>query len=292
MKYLLILALFTLIVACSGTKQVVVASQDQAETSDVVEMASNPSNSSDGEPQESPEKIEKDTIKVVQTDNTPVVAELSARKEIHNLWDELLQKHVSAEGNVDYVGFKTDYKQLLKYFKVLELELPNDKWSSEDILAYWINAYNAFTIDLILRHYPVKSIKDIKDPWGQRFWKLGPKWYHLNEIEHDILRKMDEPRIHFAIVCASFSCPKLQNKAFTVEGIDQQLTDATRTFLMDPKRNNITENSLEISKIFQWFAKDFKQNGSLIDFLNTYSDVTIANNAKKRFKDYNWDLNE
>ena len=83
-------------------------------------------------------------------------------------------------------------------------------YDGKSALAFWMNAYNALTIDLILRNYPVDSIKDIKNPWDQRLWKLGDKWYNLNQIEHDILRKMDEPRIHFGIVCASFSCPKLQ----------------------------------------------------------------------------------
>lgn len=148
------------------------------------------------------------------------------------------------------------------------------------------------TIDLILRYYPVKSIKDIKDPWQQRFWKLGEKWYNLEDIEHQILRKMDEPRIHFAIVCASISCPKLLNEVYTSENLEQQLTNATRDFLSDTSRNFISKDKLELSKIFQWFTKDFKQNGSLIDFLNLYSNIEISSKAKTNYKDYNWDLNE
>jgi len=121
---------------------------------------------------------------------------------------------------------------------------------------------------------------------------LGAKWYNLNEIEHQILRKMNEPRIHFAIVCASYSCPKLRNKTYTAADLENQLTSVTKAFLNDPERNFISENNLELSKIFQWFAKDFKQNGSLIDFLNRYSDIQISENSKKKFKDYNWTLNE
>ena len=159
-------------------------------------------------------------------------------------------------------------------------------------LAFWINAYNAFTVDLIIKHYPVTSIKEIKNPWKQRLWKLGNKTYSLEEIEHDILRKMNEPRIHFAIVCASYSCPKLQNKAFIAEDLETQLTTATKEFLADKNRNEISENSIELSKIFSWFSKDFTENGTLIEFLNQYSIVQISPNAKKRFKDYNWALNE
>ena len=148
------------------------------------------------------------------------------------------------------------------------------------------------TIDLILRHYPLKSIKDIEKPWEQRFWKLGNKWYNLEEIEHQILRKMNEPRIHFAIVCASYSCPKLQNYAFVASNLEDQLTIATKEFLNDSKRNSITESAVGLSKIFQWFAKDFKQNSSLIGFLNEYSDIKISEKAKKGFKDYSCALNE
>jgi hypothetical protein len=121
---------------------------------------------------------------------------------------------------------------------------------------------------------------------------LGEKWYNLDEIEHQILRKMNEPRIHFAIVCASYSCPKLQNEAFVASNLEQQLTKATKKFLNDPERNSISKDNLELSKIFKWFAKDFKRNGSLIDFLNQYTDVKISTKARINYKDYNWDLNE
>ena len=172
--------------------------------------------------------------------------------------------------------------------------MPNDTWTKEDKLAYWINAYNALTIDLILRHYPLKSIKDIKKPWDQRYWKLGNKWYSLNEIEHDILRKMKEPRIHFAIVCASYSCPKLQNEAYEASRLEEQLTNAAKTFINDPEKNTITPDKIALSKIFAWFDKDFLINGtnSIIDYVNRYSDVKIASKTPKKFKAYNWSLNE
>ena len=210
----------------------------------------------------------------------------------HDIWADLLQNHVSENGNVDYKSIKADNEKLQKYINLLSENVPNNAWTKEEKLAYWINAYNALTVDLILRNYPVKSIKDIKNPWKQRLWKLGDKMYDLDEIEHGILREMNEPRIHFAIVCASYSCPKLQNQAFTAENLETQLTKATKEFLADTNRNEISENSIEISKIFDWFSKDFTQNGSLIDFLNLYTDVKISPNAKKRYKDYNWALND
>lgn len=221
-----------------------------------------------------------------------IAIELKNQNFNHNQWEDLLQRYVSKDGNVGYEGFKTNNQKLQEYIGLLAVNVPNNGWTKEEKLAFWINAYNALTVDLIIRNYPIKSIKDIKNPWEQRLWKLGDKTYSLEEIEHEILRKMNEPRIHFAIVCASFSCPKLQNKAFTAENLETQLTTATKEFLADTNRNEISENSIEISKIFSWFSKDFTQNETLIDFLNQYSEVKISPKAKKRFKDYNWALNE
>ena len=217
---------------------------------------------------------------------------LQAQKADHSLWNLVLHNHVSNDGQVDYMAIKSNSINLDNYLKLLSKIKPDASWSKQETLSFWINAYNAMTIDLVLRNYPLKSIKDIKNPWSQRLWKIGDKLYNLEDIEHQILRKMNEPRIHFAIVCASISCPKLQNEAFQASKIDTQLTKATKEFLRDNNRNNINKYSLELSKIFQWFSKDFKQNGSLIDFLNQYADIEISDKAKIKFKDYNWNLNE
>lgn len=210
----------------------------------------------------------------------------------HSGFSDLLKTHVSKNGNVDYSGFKNDREKLSDYIDLLSKHFVQDSWTKKQKLAYWINAYNALTIDLILKNPTVNSIKDIEKPWDQRLWKLGDNWYSLNEIEHQILRKMEEPLIHFAIVCASVSCPKLQNEAFTSENLDEQLTLAAKEFLSDTSKNFISEDSLKLSKIFKWFAKDFKQGQSLVEFLNTYSDIEISKNASIRYLDYNWDLND
>ncbi len=210
----------------------------------------------------------------------------------HQTFNDLLKKYVTKDGAVSYKGFKGNRSDLQNYISALGENMPTDDWPKEEKLAYWINAYNALTVDLILRNYPLKSIKDIKKPWNQRLWKLGEKWYNLDEIEHKILRKMNEPRIHFAINCASFSCPPLLNEAFAADKLDAQLTQVTKAFLVDSRRNTITKNQLEISKIFKWFSKDFKQNGSLIKFLNLYSPIKINANADIDYKDYDWSLNE
>ena len=211
----------------------------------------------------------------------------------HTTWNDLLQKHVSKQGNVNYKGFKADIRKLNDYLEMLSLNPPQDSWSSNETLAYWMNVYNAFTVKLILDNYPVNSIKDINGPWNHRFIKIGEIWYTLNDVEHRIIRKMDEPRIHFALVCAAVSCPRLYNKAFTANHIEADLDLLTREFLNDATKNELSANSIKLSKIFKWYGGDFKKDGKdLIDFLNQYSDVQISSNAKKSYKDYNWNLNE
>ncbi len=210
----------------------------------------------------------------------------------HEAFNALLIANVSETGIVNYKGFVQNKKLLEDYISSLGESLPTETWTKEDKLAYWMNAYNAMTIDLIIRNYPIKSIKDLKKPWDQRLWKLGEKWYNLNEIEHQILRKMNEPRIHFGINCASFSCPPLLNAAFNASEVDAQLDKVAIRFINDPQRNSISKMNIEISEIFSWFAKDFKKDGSLIGFLNKYSKVQIHPKARKKYKKYDWTLNE
>lgn len=210
----------------------------------------------------------------------------------HKQWNALVQKHVSGKGNVDYKGFKKDAVALQSYLNVLAKNLPEKSWSKNAVLAYWINAYNAYTVKLILDNYPVKSIKKIDSPWDMEFFTLGSKKYSLGEIEHKILRKMNEPRIHFAINCASFSCPNLANEAYTETELEKQLETVARSFVNDKTKNTITPDKIEISSIFDWFSGDFKTKGTLIDFLNKYSSVKINKSAKVKYKEYNWNLNE
>lgn len=301
MKHVILLISIILLSSCCGTKKVV-QNQSNIKTKDIAQVVV------EKPPHETEVDVDvdvdvnvetKETIEVEVETPTDIVEKIDHETIIanpeafdHMSWNDLLQQYVSKKGNVNYKGFKTNRKALTNYIASLGNNMPNETWNTQDRLAYWINAYNAMTIDLILRNYPTKSIKDIDKPWEQRLWKLKNKWYNLDEIEHQILRKMDEPRIHFGIVCASFSCPKLQNEAFTASNLETQLTNATKEFLSDSARNNITEDSVKLSKIFKWFKKDFETDGSLIDFINKYSDISVSTKAKKSFKDYNWDLNE
>jgi hypothetical protein len=210
----------------------------------------------------------------------------------HGEWSELLGKHVGADGNVDYRGFMEDKASLDNYLRLLADNPPGNQAAGEAKLAYYINLYNAATVMLILENYPVRSIKDIKKPWDSAWIKLGEQTLSLGDIEHKILREMGDPRIHFAINCASFSCPKLRNSAYTAHGLEAQLEEATRDFIQDTTRNKIAEDSLELSKIFQWYKKDFTTEGSLVSYINNYTKVSINRQAKVSYITYNWSLNE
>ena len=162
----------------------------------------------------------------------------------HDIWDALLKKHVNADGFVDYKNFQRDSNELKRYLNQLAAAPPDDSWPRAEQMAYWINAYNAFTIQLILENYPVKSIKDIKrgiafvnSVWDIKFIRIGDKTYDLNNIEHGILRsKFKDARIHAAINCASYSCPRLRAGAYTAGQLEEQLEEAMRTFINDPLR--------------------------------------------------------
>lgn len=221
----------------------------------------------------------------------------------HAQWDALLKKHVNQEGLVNYKGFIKDKQQLESYLKLLQTKTPDPKsWNKEEQLAFWINAYNAYTVKLIIDNYPLKSIQELdskvaaptaKSIWDHKFIPLLGKKMSLNMIEHDILRKeFNEPRIHFAINCASISCPVLLNEAFTASKLERQLDKQTNRFINDPSKNKLSAKSPKVSSIFNWFGDDFKKNESLIHFLNRYAKVKIDPNATLTFLAYNWDLNE
>ena len=213
----------------------------------------------------------------------------------HQEWDRLLQKHVSLDGVVDYEGFKKDRTQLDKYLKQLS-GTSVKKLSAKGQKVFWINAYNGYTVQLILDNYPLKSIMDLKfkgkDAWSYPFIQIDGKTYTLNNIEHDILRKeFPDPRIHFAVNCASASCPKLANKAFEVGNIDSLMDTLTKAYVNDKSQNKLSANSVKISEIFKWYQEDFVKSGTLIDFLNKYSTTKINKNAKVEYLPYDWSLN-
>lgn len=220
----------------------------------------------------------------------------------HQLWDELLAEHVTDEGLADYKGFIQDKQRLNEYLELLSQNAPNPElWSRSEQLAYWINAYNAFTVKLIIDNYPVESIKDlhpvnlpfVSSVWHKKFFRIGGEKMSLDHIEHSVLRKeFNEPRIHFAINCASMSCPVLLDEAYIPEKIEEQLQRQAVSFINDPERNQIDKNEVKLSKIFSWFKGDFTKETSLIDFINQYSKIVVGRGVDIGYLDYDWKLNE
>jgi hypothetical protein len=209
----------------------------------------------------------------------------------HGLWEAVLQRYVSETGEVDYKKLTSNERALNAYLEELASHPPMDSWSRDEKLAYWINAYNAFTVKLIVDNYPVKSIRDLHDgnPWDVKWIELGKQTYSLNQIEHDIIRpRYDEPRIHFAVNCAAQSCPPLLNHAWTAGNLEQYLEQQTRAFINNEQYNKINAKSLKLSQIFNWYGEDFDP---LKSFVKQYTDVAVTPNAKVEFRDYNWALN-
>lgn len=214
--------------------------------------------------------------------------------EGHKIWDQILQTYVDEAGRVNYGELQKNKKMLEGYLSYLSNETPDKSWSREKTMAYWINAYNAFTVKLILESYPLRSIMDVNEgkAWDLEFIELGGKMYTLNKIEHDILRKKyQDARIHFAVNCASISCPKLHNRAFTEDNLESLLDEMAGRYVNNQMENTIAAKSVEISELFKWYASDFTKNGSIIDFLNKYATTKIDASAKIAYKNYNWNLN-
>jgi hypothetical protein len=241
----------------------------------------------------------------------------------HAAWDTLLKRHVAVAQNggasrVNYAGLRGDEDALQTYLDTLSA-VPQGEyrgWTREQQLAFLVNAYNAFTVKLVLTRYPdLKSIKDLgsflKSPWKKEFFTLLGGERSLDDVEHRLIRApgaFDEPRIHFAVNCASVGCPMLRNEAYLAERLDAQLEDGVRRFLGDRSRNRYdpASGTLEVSRIFDWYKADFEKGNagirSVPQFLARFADVladgAVARTAVRqgqaqvRFLDYDWTLND
>lgn len=210
----------------------------------------------------------------------------------HAIWDGLLRKYINSAGRVNYAGLKKEMGKLNEYLDLLSKNPPEASWSKAEEMAFWINAYNAFTVKLILDNYPVSSITKLQggQPWKFRWIKIGSKTYTLDELENSILRpKFKEARIHFAVNCAAKSCPPLLNQAWTAQNLESNFEKQAKAFVNNPAFNKINASSIQVSKIFEWYETDF---GDLISFLNRYSTVKIKPGTKVSFMEYDWALNE
>lgn len=239
----------------------------------------------------------------------------------HSRWDRLLSAHVQVLNSgrataVDYQGMSDDRDELKLYLTSLATVSQSqfDVWSKQDQLAFLINAYNAWTVELILTAWPdLKSIKDLgsffSSPWSKKFVSLLGQTRTLDDIEHGLIRgsgRYNDPRIHFAVNCASIGCPALRAEAYQGDRLDAQLNEQTRLFLEDRSRNRIEGGVIKLSPIFKWYRQDFEQGWQgfqrLEEFLLAYADaLAIADRvaiklkngkADIEFMDYDWRLNK
>ncbi|HPF58423.1 MAG TPA: DUF547 domain-containing protein [Candidatus Competibacteraceae bacterium] len=240
----------------------------------------------------------------------------------HTAWNTLLNQHVvlieqGHASQVDYAGFKADQAALKSYLDRLSAvsEAEYRRWSKPQQLAFLINAYNAFTVDLILTRYPdLKSIKDLgsvfQSPWKKVFFTLLDQERSLDHVEHGMIRApgvFNEPRIHVAVNCASIGCPMLRNEAFVASTIETQLDDSMRRFLADRSRNRFdaANQTLLVSKIFDWYQDDFAKgyqgftslNATFARYADVLGDTPQTRDAIRkgglniRYLDYDWALN-
>ncbi len=238
----------------------------------------------------------------------PAKRQISMERIPHQLWNQLLHKYVDAQGNVNYAAWKRspqDMQALNQYLNTLSHASVSQRASRAARLAFWINAYNAVTIRGILREYPTTSIRNhTARLFGYNIWKdlylfVGGRRYNLEQIEHQVLRKMGEPRIHFAIVCASRGCPRLRNEAYTPDKVDSQLEDNARDFFAHPRRFRYRNGTFYLSPILKWFAEDFGGNQpavlqSIARYLPSESARRAAQSGQGTvvYLEYDWSLND
>ena len=210
----------------------------------------------------------------------------------HRIWDQLLKQTVVvvSDGHttqVDYAGAARQRSQLERYLdQVASVQRPDfDRWSASEQLALLINAYNAATVELVLTRYPaIRSIKDLgklwQSPWQKPLVRLLGEKRSLDNIEQELIRtsgRYNDPRVHFALNCASIGCPALRPEAYVASRLDQQLEDQARMFLGDRSRNNLSQSTLQVSPIFKWYRSDFESGWRgitrLPDFLAQYASV-------------------
>lgn len=242
------------------------------------------------------EEMEEDMSFEVRTEETPIKEEAKSNCDFHayERYDAFLRKYVSSNGNVNYSSIKANKSELDAIVKEFNAQYPESSWSKNEVLAFWINTYNLFTIKLIVDNYPTSSITKIASkPWDIKCVKLKGHTYSLDQVENSIIRKQfNEPRIHFALNCASESCPILMNSAYKASSLNSQLTRQTKLFLADGSKNSFDKKEITISPIFDWYKVDFTRNGTVIDFINKYRDPDIKSNLKIKYGEYSWKLNK
>ena len=255
-------------------------------------------------------------VLIVVGGGSPVQAQQRATSTVvrtsidHGPFTRLLQRFVDEQGNVEYAQLKAESDSVLRPY-LRQLATTNPASLGRDArLAFWINAYNAYTLKLIVEHYPVQNIWAVtpgpaepKDnsPFALEVGSVADTVRTLDEIEHEIIRKrFDEPRIHFALVCAAASCPRLRREAYTGARLEFQLEDQTRTFFHDNEKNRIPAGNgqIQLSRILKWYGQDFGDSTDALQrFLAPYFEGAVRDTLSRAayevtFRSYDWALND
>lgn len=223
----------------------------------------------------------------------------------HAQLTQILRQHVR-EARVNYAALKKDSAGLNRYLDVLAAVSRDDfkNWTEAEQIAFLVNAYNAWTLRLIVDHHPVASIRRIggwfSGPWDQKIVRLFGTTITLDDLEHKMLRgDYAEPRVHFALVCAAKGCPPLRDEAYTGARLNEQFDDQARRFLGDPAKNRVdaARRTVFLSPVFKWFAGDFeRKSGSVLAGVAAYwppeARAALRDDFKIRYTDYDWSLNE
>jgi len=256
-----------------------------------------------------------------------VLPETTPRTFSHAPFDSVLQRFVDDRGRVDYAGLKESKERLERYYALLGRYSPDSHPelfpTEESRLAYWINAYNASTMLAVARRYPIESVKDVKPPTLLFFlpdlagffvfqrMEFGEESMSLRHLENDVIReRFGEPRIHFALNCASISCPRLPDRAFTAEGLQEELERETRKFMTEERNVRIDDDEevVYLSALFDWYREDYldwyerefpDREGDLLSYVALYLPPDeaarlseVASDYEVRFNPYDWGLND
>lgn len=203
----------------------------------------------------------------------------------------ILKEHVNVQGNVNYSKLKTNKEKLNSFVSYLSQYEPSKDWSVEKTKAYYLNTYNVNVLKLVTEKFPVNSVNDIKGIFSAKNVKVGEKMMSLDDMEKNLL-KLGGAKILFGICKATYSSPKLSNQVFTEANVDSRLDALGTNFINDRAKNQVRAESLKLNEIFKTYAKYFKKEGDLIEFLNSYAMLDIYEDAKISYMKFNWNLNK
>lgn len=205
-------------------------------------------------------------------------------------YDNFLKKHVSSKGVVDYDKVLKGMKEINQIAYNFSKISPNKSWTPAEVKTYWINVYNVNIIKLLAENYPIKSINYIREPFQVKFIDFDGEKISLDYVENEILRPLNDPRIHFALYSTAISSPILRSTAYSASSIDYDLDVAASNFINDSSKNVLGVANCKLSKVFEWYFTDFIGPITIVEFINKYANTKINDQTKLTFSEFDWNL--